>query len=133
MSSFDNNYNTDKVNKCVTMFIIKLACSSHIDHRNYSGNNHDNNNPFMSMVKETGSIDSTIKEFSKTLFENEEFLNMCEEYKNNNNDDDDDDDQFGLEDDITQYFMNHFGLYEYNNLHADEADNFKNEIIKCLF
>ncbi len=140
--------------------VFELACSGNIDHRNYSESN--GKSKLKKYVGKFASADKAIGQITKELVENKTFNEQIQEYlkiigktdptqstiadcdaDENNQDsccDDDfcDENSYGSDEiydtkqQLFSEFVDFIGLYEIENLHGDDRDEFEEKFFQLF-
>lgn len=121
----------DKLEKFVNDTILSLACDSRIDHRDYDRYSQHEQSRLVSLRNELNSIDLAIGECVSELLNDELFLEIYDDLQDNDNKSDVD-----FMTDMKSNLFNHsveiIGLYEINNLHADDSDEIRDKFNEIM-
>lgn len=108
--------------------VLKLACDQNIDHRNYA--KEKNESRLLKSWKEHKTIDEAVKKIINKLLEEEEFIKSLKNLKDDEDNEDDEEEE--KREEICRIVFDYIGIGEINNLHGDDTDKFKDELMKCF-
>ncbi len=150
------NTNTSNTSSYATTYanyirwaVFELACSGNIDHRNYSESN--GKSKLKKYVKKFASADKAIEQITKELVENKTFDEQIQEYlkiigktdqtqsalvdcDGDENDQDSccSDEIYDTKQQLFSEFIDFVGLYEIDNLHGDNRDEFEEKFFQLF-
>ena len=109
--------------------ILKLSCSTTIDHRNYCLRDKRENSKLLEKFKTEKNINKIVDDIiSEWIIENETTINNIQ----NSTFDDEEYDELEIKEVLFRKFINYVGLYEIDNLHSDYDVLFMDNFIKII-